>query len=439
MASGYNVNVYCEDYTSYLDRKLSRFDVDSFLKQYPEPDSAFVEPRVSYLYSQHVQFYLYNRFPAMTRNFIDKAIQMSGPRLQQVYKFVKHVDSQDMSTYTRTVRPQQSMPAEVEEVFYDELLFILHREEIVSMDVAARISLQERYEAAKHSGELVTCPCCFEDIVPEEQVMCASGHGFCQDCLQKSMEVALGQGRKKLTCLQHSCTEKYTLTTVADILKPNTFACLTRRMRDDDINDSMGIESCPYCLWPCDMAEVDSTAFRCPNPDCLRDSCRLCRGPDHSINNEPCKDASPPDLRTYLMDAVSEAVMRTCERCDMRIMKDGGCNLMSCVCGASFCFVCRKAIDGYDHFQTSRCMLFDGAGGYNETRQQQRDIRRAVEEAIGGYRRRYPEAPKQEVIIDKFLASLGKRGEEHGGKQERAGREQAAEPEIMEQAAAPAR
>jgi TRIAD3 protein (E3 ubiquitin-protein ligase RNF216) len=419
MANGYNVNIYCEDYASYLDRKLSGFEVEKFLKQYPDPDSAFVEKRVSRSYSKHVKIYLHNRFPAFPCAFIDQCIEKSGPRLQQVYRQLKHVDNQDTSSRNRLVRLQQPMPAEVDEMFYDELTFILHREDIISVAEAARNSLEERYEAAQQAGELVSCPCCFEDTLPEHQVACVSGHAFCKDCVQKAMEVALGQGRKQLSCLEHACSQAYPLATVQEIIRPYTLASLRRRLRDE-FPDSMGIENCPYCLWPCDMAEVDRATLRCPNTDCLRDSCRLCRGPDHRINYQACRNVPPPDLRTYLMDVVSEAMMRSCYQCHVRIVKDGGCNLMACVCGAKVCYQCRKGIDGYKHFSTSECVLFDGVDGYSEKRQQQRDIRRAVEEAIEYFSHRYPQAPPQEVDVEDFLDRLG---EGAGRQQQREERE----------------
>merc|ERR1712182_40588 len=37
-----------------------------------------------------------------------------------------------------------------------------------------------------------------------------------------------------------------------------------------------------------------------------------------------------------------------------------GCNKMTCSnCGAFFCFLCGKEVDGYGHFQGGACMLFD--------------------------------------------------------------------------------
>ena len=41
---------------------------------------------------------------------------------------------------------------------------------------------------------------------------------------------------------------------------------------------------------------------------------------------------------------------RPCPACNMAISKTEGCNKMVCRCGQYFCYICGKAIDGYDHF-----------------------------------------------------------------------------------------
>ena len=53
---------------------------------------------------------------------------------------------------------------------------------------------------------------------------------------------------------------------------------------------------------------------------------------------------------------------KRCPACGMAIQKSAGCNKMTCGnCGAFFCWRCNKEVDGYDHFRTGKCILFDHA------------------------------------------------------------------------------
>ena len=55
--------------------------------------------------------------------------------------------------------------------------------------------------------------------------------------------------------------------------------------------------------------------------------------------------------RTKLEDAMTEAMVRACVKCNKRFFKDEGCNKMKCECGQSMCYLCRKPVDDdYKHF-----------------------------------------------------------------------------------------
>ena len=68
-------------------------------------------------------------------------------------------------------------------------------------------------------------------------------------------------------------------------------------------------------------------------------------------------------------EAMSKALIRYCPRkgCGQQFLKDIGCNKMTCPCGTKICYICRKEIQGYEHFYTTphcdhkncgKCLLY---------------------------------------------------------------------------------
>ena len=49
-------------------------------------------------------------------------------------------------------------------------------------------------------------------------------------------------------------------------------------------------------------------------------------------------------------EAMSEAMVRKCNKCGLRFVKLDGCNKITCRCGNTQCFVCSKDVIGYNHF-----------------------------------------------------------------------------------------
>ncbi|KAH8430007.1 E3 ubiquitin-protein ligase [Aspergillus melleus] len=83
--------------------------------------------------------------------------------------------------------------------------------------------------------------------------------------------------------------------------------------------------------------------FNCSNPACRRISCIDCQKPwrDPHVCHEPLL----LDLRATVEAARTAAVKRTCPRCGMSFVKSSGCNKLTCVCGYSMCYLCRKGLN----------------------------------------------------------------------------------------------
>lgn len=98
--------------------------------------------------------------------------------------------------------------------------------------------------------------------------------------------------------------------------------------------------------------------FTCRRPSCARQSCLRCLKPWHDPH--VCHEPLIISLRTTVEAARTTAVKRTCPRCGTSFVKSSGCNKLTCVCGYSMCYLCRKNIgkagsnteggEGYRHF-----------------------------------------------------------------------------------------
>jgi len=109
-----------------------------------------------------------------------------------------------------------------------------------------------------------------------------------------------------------------------------------------------------------------TTRFRCRNPTCKRTSCLKCSKPFHDPHT--CHEPLLMSLRQSVETARTLAIKRVCPRCGTSFVKSSGCNKLTCVCGYSMCYLCRKNIgktgenegaEGYRHF----CEHFRPAGG----------------------------------------------------------------------------
>ena len=66
------------------------------------------------------------------------------------------------------------------------------------MNRTRRLKLEE----ARKNGELQECGCCFDDeCLFEDMQACADGHIFCKECIRRSCEAAVGQGKATFLCL----------------------------------------------------------------------------------------------------------------------------------------------------------------------------------------------------------------------------------------------
>jgi len=202
------------------------------------------------------------------------------------------------------------------------------------------------------------CGCCFTDFAVTESVACGEGHLFCQECLKNYVQTILhGAANSNMGCLGPDCDATFS-TVDLGFIDPKLIRGVIERQQKEMLALAYGnskdekVHSCPFCQFTC-LVHVAEQEFVCCQ--CQRRSCQFC-GIDwkkHMDYGTNCNDVEADDeakVRKKAEEAMTAALVRRCHRCQASILKESGCNLMTCRCGARMCYVCNQAINGYDHF-----------------------------------------------------------------------------------------
>jgi TRIAD3 protein (E3 ubiquitin-protein ligase RNF216) len=176
-----------------------------------------------------------------------------------------------------------------------------------------------------------------------------------------------------------------------------------------------GIEnlaSCPFCPFAAEYPPVEiDKEFRCQAPDCERISCRLCKLESHIPKScvENAKD-NGLSIRRQIEEAMSEALIRKCNKCGTPFVKEEGCNKMTCTRNGCFnvqCYICSKSCN-YDHFndpqrggKLGNCPLFESTQQRHDD-----DVRKAEKDALEKIGAEHPEYSEEDLKIQVSEAVL---------------------------------
>ncbi|KAF5313367.1 hypothetical protein D9611_008594 [Ephemerocybe angulata] len=216
-------------------------------------------------------------------------------------------------------------------------------------------------------GTDIECQCCFSSHPPSSISRCPKSHAFCHACVEGYAATRLGEQQYDIPCMysgQDKCPTSFSPSTLEMILSRPLLILYARLRQQKELKEACidGLEECPFCDYACVMEVTlqEAPTFVCQNVEqCGQVSCRICRAKDHS--GVLCADLDGDrDVggRLAIEEAMTRALMRACPNCDCQFIKEDGCNKMTCPqCGAFSCYVCRKAVAGYDHFD-GRCPLY---------------------------------------------------------------------------------
>ncbi|CAF1135745.1 unnamed protein product [Adineta ricciae] len=269
---------------------------------------------------------------------------------------------------------------------------------------------EAQIQSATQNGTLKTCDCCCDDqLLDDDMIECDNNHEFCRTCVKNYIENGFASdGACFFSCLNPTCHSEYSTSLMGQLLSPTLFSRLLNKIQQEELRRAniSNFEQCKYCTFGTIIDDPNERVFRCFNQECLKETCRNCGEPNHiPLRCDEVEKKDELDMRTFIENRVSEAMIRICYRCHRRFYKLEGCNKMTCTCGASMCYVCRKPIKGYDHFNNN-----EKCGGADDVvKLHQEEMRLAYEEAKAAYIERHPEArdlalkydPQQHLTGDK--------------------------------------
>jgi len=239
-----------------------------------------------------------------------------------------------------------------------------------------------RAREERRGREMQTCPLCLDEVVGSRGLFLGCGHFGCRGCLGQMAELHTAEADvTALRCPNVDCREAFGIQVLRELLGAESEALAKwEEMSLKHCLDKMqDVVYCPRCdsdgdgrRVPCIKDEEDHMA-RCET--CLFVFCGRCKGGFHpgtecaSADDQmsalearaaglgPEAKAAREELATLRLLARN---CKSCPRCGMGIEKSEGCSKVLCsACKVHFCWRCGKEINGYDHFATSECRLFD--------------------------------------------------------------------------------
>ncbi|KAL6307320.1 hypothetical protein BKA93DRAFT_727613 [Sparassis latifolia] len=273
-------------------------------------------------------------------------------------------------------------------------------------EVAEKLNKQESEEA----GDGIECGCCFSSYPFDKMIQCPEAHLFCTACMTTYSETLLGAHDANIVCMDQSgCKLPFPESELRRFLTPKLLALYDRVKQRKEIEAAglENLEECPFCDYKVVIDNPQERLFRCENQECGAVTCRACKKPDHLPKScKEVEDDKKLDAQHTIEEAMTRALMRNCPKCQKAFVKEMGCNKMTCPnCHTLSCYVCRKIITGYDHFNNpppyngkqdpAKCLLWDSV----EQRHSD-EVAAAAKKALEDYKREHPDVNDQDIKID---------------------------------------
>ena len=271
----------------------------------------------------------------------------------------------------KTVKLKCFPPAEDEELISKTLSYRTDIKGILSVQVIRDVSAVNAdvatdraicsEMAAEVAAELGTCAgaenndckLCFTD--PEDYTLQLCGHRCCRSCLRRMLTMFskpdISSSFPFKCPISPDCKEVIALADITAVCDRATFEQICIQSATKFVNDEAGYMFCPgaNCNGVLMDNEVDQGRKVCDA--CLAEFCTHCSGRDGVMRGVPwhenltCEQfqrAQNDNGEELLKEFMTQSGGRSCSRCKNFVIRNGGCDHMTCLCGNNFCYLCGK-------------------------------------------------------------------------------------------------
>jgi len=219
----------------------------------------------------------------------------------------------------------------------------------------------------------IECSCCCDTKHTLYFAECTEGHLICKDCIRTHVKNNIYQSSCNIKCIDCKsltpCSGVYSDRILEQLLEPIEFRRYKELKKIDEFNklstiDDINIKICEHCGAGTDIGtgEFQQDVLVCM--ECFKDTCLKCNQVYH---NGPCNNVSKTK-RHLIEETMSEALIIQCKKCKNNLFKTDGCNKINCVCGNTYCYICKQCIntEKYQHF-TDLPAIINGCSLYDNT------------------------------------------------------------------------
>jgi len=256
----------------------------------------------------------------------------------------------------------------------------------------------------------IVCNICMEDVPCTVVTKMDCGHSFCNDCWTGHFVVKINEGQsKRMRCMAHKCNaicDEAIVRKLVSKMDPDLAEKFDRILLESYIEDNKMVKWCPSTPHCGNAIRVEEDEFCEVQCSCGLQFCFSCLAEAHS----PCSCLMWELWTKKCLDETASVKWITvhtkpCPQCHKAVEKNGGCNLVRCICGQRFCWLCGGAT-GRDHTYTH--ITGHSCGRYEKDREKKTELAKRYLYRFMHYHSRYKAHMDSFIRESKLVGTLKK-------------------------------